>query len=263
MHWTELRASSIRLELGLNSFVTTSDADRLLDYSRLHGVDVREETDADCLGEIRRARGRWLLKLSALLEPSLRADVAIHEIAHRYTRSGMTAICSPDYHWWWRARDEFYAALWCAHFRIPTDPLQALLRKMPPWEDLLWECSAPEGLLALKLRSLGSPLHRDRYLADRPPNPDRLPTLASETLRVQIVPENEWQWRVQVFKPSTGERWSGKRAQDPTRLSLPFEELSWDLVAWTERRFWSRWNERLEPVIQKNERPQWSNPKVE
>ncbi len=262
MHWTESQASRVRNELGLKSFATIADADHLLDYCKKRGVDVREDRDADCLGEICKFRGRWLLKLSARLEPSLRADVAFHEIAHRYTTCSMTAVCSPHFHWWWRARDEHNAELWSAHFRIPTDPLLALLRKAPAWEDLLGECGAPEGLLALKLHTLNSPLHRDRTMAEPAPNPDRLPLLASATLKIQIVPENEWQWRVEVVKPSTGERWSGKRAQDPARLSHSHEELRWDLLAWTEHRFWVRWNERLEPLLPKTQRPRWSNPKV-
>jgi len=248
-----------RRQLGLTKFATRVDADRLMEHEISRGLDVRVDRQTDCLAEIMKFRGRWMLKLADRMDPSLRADVTFHEIGHRYTHSGMTAICSPAYHWWWRARDEIYAYLWCAHFRLPTGPFEALVRKRPSWEDLVAECQAPEGLLALKLDMMG------RRLAAQPEAPELellcRPPLATKALRVELKPENSFQWSISVTRRATGERWIWKRAADYRRLLAGYEEISWDLVGWSEERFWRRWRERLQPVLDPYKHVLWSNPR--
>jgi len=236
----------MRARMGIRAFVTRADADQLSEFARRDGVEVRVEKDVDCLAEMLPLGGRWRLKMAAGLDEVLRADLLIHEIAHRYTRSGMTAVCSPAFHWWWQGRDEQSADRWSAHFRIPTGPLVLLLSRQPSWDELCAICDVPEGLLLLKLHLLGR-------TAIGQPLPPGLPvetpaTLASETLRVDFRQVNGFQWQLGVRRQATGERWIWKCAVDPARLTAAHEELAWDLVGWSEARFWRRWASRLEPL---------------
>ena len=258
MHWTEKSALEVRAALDIRQFAAPCDADRLLDFARGQGVALRIEREMDCLAEIRRVRGgRWLLKLSTDLSYSLRSDIVMHEIAHLFTLSGMASVCAPEFHWWWRIRDEISAHLWCAHFRIPTERLQSLLSLQPSWEDLLNECQVPEGLLALKLKILHSTIAPEPGFLSA----EGAPVLASASLRAIWERESSWQWRVGVLRTDTGERWVRSRAADPARLAPAYYELAWDLVGWSETRFWERWSEELEPVQHRRDMVRWSNPK--
>ena len=256
MHWTEALAEKVRSDLGMKGFAQPRDADRLIDQAEAQQVQVRFEGGRDCLAEIQRSGTRWRLKLSDAMDQTLRGDVIIHEFGHRYTQSGMTAVCSPLFHWWWRNRDEWNAALWSAHFHMPGRLMLDLLARRPSWPDLVGECHAPEGLILLKLDRLGVEMQ-----GPTPPPRADPPPLASSALRAQLIRENEWQWRVGVARIGSTERWGWKYAQDPTRLTVFYEELCWDLVGCTEPRFWARWRNRLEPKHSSKNMVQWQNVK--